>query len=141
MTSKVRIGHQLICLLKGNQVSFLLSRIQSETGVSSLQIHCQLCSQRRAGGYDPSKKIVVLCLGNFSSKKFVEDTLVHELVHMYDDSKFLVDWQDLRHHACSEVLDLLQSPSSNVFFALRFALTIWLVIAVGTGNFVDCRGG
>jgi len=33
----------------------------------------------------------------------MEDTLVHELVHMYDHAKFKVDWEDIRHHACSEV--------------------------------------
>lgn len=35
----------------------------------------------------------------------MEDTLTHELVHMYDHCKFNVDWKNLRHHACSEVSD------------------------------------
>jgi inner membrane protease ATP23 len=46
---------------------------------------------------------VVLCQGNFWSKKHMEHTLTHELVHMYDHCKFEVDWSNLRHHACSEV--------------------------------------
>ena len=33
----------------------------------------------------------------------MEHTLVHELVHMYDQCTFKVDWDNLRHHACSEV--------------------------------------
>jgi len=33
----------------------------------------------------------------------MEHTLTHELVHMYDDVKFKVNWGDLRHHACSEI--------------------------------------
>lgn len=33
----------------------------------------------------------------------MEDTLVHEMVHMYDHARFKVDWKDLGHHACSEV--------------------------------------
>jgi mitochondrial inner membrane protease ATP23 len=33
----------------------------------------------------------------------MEDTLTHELVHAYDHCKFDVKWDDLRHHACSEV--------------------------------------
>ena len=33
----------------------------------------------------------------------MEHTLVHELVHMYDQCMFKVDWNNLRHHACSEV--------------------------------------
>jgi hypothetical protein len=33
----------------------------------------------------------------------MQDTLVHEMVHVYDHARFKVDWSDLRHHACSEV--------------------------------------
>ena len=33
----------------------------------------------------------------------MEHTIVHELVHMYDQCMFKVDWNNLRHHACSEV--------------------------------------
>jgi inner membrane protease ATP23 len=33
----------------------------------------------------------------------MENTMVHELMHMYDQCRFKVDWNDLRHHACSEV--------------------------------------
>ncbi len=33
----------------------------------------------------------------------MEDTLVHEMVHMYDHAKFKVDWDNIRHHACTEV--------------------------------------
>ena len=33
----------------------------------------------------------------------MEHTIVHELVHMYDQCMFRVDWNNLRHHACSEV--------------------------------------
>ena len=30
-------------------------------------------------------------------------TLVHELVHAYDQCRASVDWKDRRHHACSEI--------------------------------------
>lgn len=33
----------------------------------------------------------------------MENTIVHELLHMYDHCKFKVDWGNLRHHACSEI--------------------------------------
>jgi len=33
----------------------------------------------------------------------MEDTLAHELVHVYDHLRFRVDWEELKHHACSEI--------------------------------------
>lgn len=65
-------------------------------------IICAPCDPTRSGGFHPAGAIV-LCQGHFGSKKHMEDTLAHELVHMYDHCKFNVDWQNLRHHACSEI--------------------------------------
>jgi mitochondrial inner membrane protease ATP23 len=66
-------------------------------------IQCTPCDATRAGGFSPEAGAVVLCAGRFFNKNHMEDTLVHELVHMYDHAKFKVNWADLRHHACSEV--------------------------------------
>ena len=71
--------------------------------VSSSDIVCAPCDFTRAGGFSPEAGAVVLCQGKFMSKGHMEDTIVHELVHMYDHAKFKVDWNNLRHHACSEV--------------------------------------
>jgi len=71
--------------------------------VSADRVVCSPCDYTRAGGFSPPAGAVVLCQGRFFSKKHMEDTLVHELVHMYDHSKFNVDWSNLRHHACSEI--------------------------------------
>ena len=46
---------------------------------------------------------VVLCQDRLFSKKHVEDTLAHELIHEWDHRRFNVDWTDLRMVACSEV--------------------------------------
>lgn len=84
----------------------MLQRIQQETDVNvnpSERIICLPCDELRAGGFTPELGAVVLCRGNFWSKKHMEHTLTHELVHMYDHCKFDVDWSNLRHHACSEV--------------------------------------
>ena len=29
--------------------------------------------------------------------------MIHEMIHMYDHCVFNVEWDNLRHHACSEV--------------------------------------
>lgn len=83
----------------------MLERINKETGARfspSEHILCLPCDESRSGGFTP-EGAVVLCQGKFWSKKQMEHTLTHELVHMYDQCRFDVDWSNLRHHACSEV--------------------------------------
>lgn len=116
----------MLCFDNGNKgpaVTFMLERIRKETGVNvspSEHIICLPCDMSRSGGFTPELGAVLLCQGNFWSKKHMEHTLTHELVHMYDHCKFKVDWSNLRHHACSEV--------SRVIFAARSrAVTGWLV--------------
>lgn len=90
----------------GPAVTFMLDRINKETGVAvSPQDHvrCLPCDLTRSGGYAPALGTVLLCNGHFWSKKQMEHTLTHELVHMYDHCKFDVEWNNLRHHACTEV--------------------------------------
>lgn len=65
-------------------------------------IVCSPCEDR-AGGFSHEAGIIVLCATSQMTKRDLQDTLVHELVHMYDHCKFKVDWSNLRHHACSEV--------------------------------------
>ncbi|PCH34084.1 hypothetical protein WOLCODRAFT_113138 [Wolfiporia cocos MD-104 SS10] len=85
-------------------VVFMLKHLSlSGCRVSSKDIVCSPCDYTRAGGFSPEAGAVVLCQGRFFSKNHMEDTLVHELVHMYDHAKFNVDWRNLRHHACSEI--------------------------------------
>ncbi|TDL26348.1 metalloprotease ATP23 [Rickenella mellea] len=86
-------------------VSFMLKHIQ-QTGADvspAKNIICLPCDDLRAGAYSPEIGAVVLCQGHLWNKKHMEHTLTHELVHMYDDCKFKVDWNNLRHHACSEI--------------------------------------
>ncbi|OBZ79176.1 Mitochondrial inner membrane protease ATP23 [Grifola frondosa] len=85
-------------------VVFMLKHLKlSGCDVSSADLICSPCDFTRSGGFSPEAGAVVLCQGKFFSKVHMEDTLVHELVHMYDHCKFKVDWYNLRHHACSEI--------------------------------------
>lgn len=63
---------------------------------------CHPCEKKSSGGFSPEYGIL-LCQDGFFNKKHMEDTMVHELVHMYDHAKFNVDWNNLRHQACSEI--------------------------------------
>ncbi|EIN14341.1 metalloprotease ATP23 [Punctularia strigosozonata HHB-11173 SS5] len=71
--------------------------------VTSEHIQCLPCDFTRSGGFTPELGTVILCQGRFFNRNHMEDTLVHELVHAYDHAKFKVNWNDLRHHACSEI--------------------------------------
>ncbi|CBQ69658.1 conserved hypothetical protein [Sporisorium reilianum SRZ2] len=68
------------------------------------------CPPDIAGGFSPSlpseptsHSSILLCSNRIFSKAHLEDTLSHEMVHWYDHCRFLVDWSNLRHHACSEI--------------------------------------
>ncbi|CAG8568946.1 11741_t:CDS:2, partial [Scutellospora calospora] len=63
---------------------------------------CLPCDNTRSGGFSPDHGIM-LCQNRFTSKRHIEDTMVHEMIHLYDHCRFKVDWNSCYHHACSEV--------------------------------------
>ncbi|KIY44629.1 hypothetical protein FISHEDRAFT_50843 [Fistulina hepatica ATCC 64428] len=54
-------------------------------------------------GFVPDDNAILLCAGRFWSRKHLEQSMVHEMMHFYDNCRFKVKWDDLRHHACSEI--------------------------------------
>ncbi|RDX51921.1 hypothetical protein OH76DRAFT_1400822 [Lentinus brumalis] len=85
-------------------VVFMMKHLKlTGADVSEDDIVCAPCDFNRSGGFIPEAGVVLLCQGKFLNKGHMEDTIVHELVHMYDHAKFKVDWNNLRHHACSEI--------------------------------------
>jgi len=84
-------------------IVFMLKHLKlSGCNVTPDHVQCGPCDLTRSGGFVP-EGVVLLCQGQYFSKRHMEDTLTHELVHMYDQCKFKVDWSNLRHHACSEI--------------------------------------
>jgi inner membrane protease ATP23 len=67
-------------------------------------IRCRRCETGMQGGFDQTYGIK-LCANYVETRKQMEDTMAHEMVHAYDHLRFKVDWdaQDLRHVACTEV--------------------------------------
>ncbi|KAI5811239.1 peptidase M76 family-domain-containing protein [Peziza echinospora] len=65
-------------------------------------IKCLPCPAYQSGGFSPTHGIL-LCQNRLLSRGHTEDTLAHEMMHMYDHLKFQVDWMELKHHACSEI--------------------------------------
>ena len=65
----------------------------------------------RAGGYKPGMGAIVLCAGHIYSKDHQEHTMMHEMIHLFDECRFKLDWSNLRHHACTEVCRLAAHES------------------------------
>lgn len=87
----------------GPSVRFMVDELAKvDKKITKDDFVCYPCDETRAGGFSPEHG-VLLCQNRFSSKTHQETTMVHELVHMWDDQKFKVDWGNLKHQACSEV--------------------------------------
>ncbi len=77
------------------------------------------CPPELAGGFspdtsDPSRSAILLCSNRVYSKQHMEDTLAHEMIHWWDHCRFKVKWDDLRHHACSEIRAASLSGDCNI---------------------------
>jgi inner membrane protease ATP23 len=84
-------------------IVFMLKHLRmSACAFTTDSIQCHDCPTDLWGGFSPEWGIL-LCQNRFPSKKYMEDTLAHELIHAFDHCQFNVDWSKLRHHACSEV--------------------------------------
>ncbi|GMM28559.1 putative metalloprotease [Martiniozyma asiatica (nom. inval.)] len=84
-------------------VIFMRQQIQQLGGfVPPNEIKCQICPTAKLGGFHPEHGIQ-LCANYLDDKWTTGDVLTHELIHWYDNSRFKVDWMNLRHHACSEI--------------------------------------
>ena len=54
--------------------------------------------------YDRETNQVVICSDKCQDLATVTTILTHELVHMYDNCTAKVDWENIQHLACSEVI-------------------------------------
>jgi hypothetical protein len=90
--------------LKGPIIRYMSDSIRQLGGdLSSHNIYCRRCTNRKAGGFDPEYGILI-CANEMKDQGHLEDTMAHEMVHAYDHLRFKVDWtNNLRHAACTEV--------------------------------------
>ena len=56
-----------------------------------------------AGGFYPPENRIDLFADQLASKQHAQDTIVHELIHAFDQCTARVDWTNCLHLACSEV--------------------------------------
>ena len=98
----VTVGRFLTSVI-GPAVRFMMKQLRLiNCNVTAEHFQCGPCRGVSAGGFSPEYG-VLLCQDGFQNKKHMEDTMVHELVHMYDMAKFKMDLTNLKHQACTEV--------------------------------------
>ncbi|KAF4505396.1 hypothetical protein G6O67_007352 [Ophiocordyceps sinensis] len=96
-------------------VRFLSGKIRDLNGnLDASNVVCRRCParieddgqiRRQSGGFSPPHGIL-LCANEIRSRKHLEDTLAHEMVHAWDHLRWKVDWtgdKDLKHAACTEI--------------------------------------
>ncbi|KAJ9083947.1 Mitochondrial inner membrane protease atp23 [Entomophthora muscae] len=76
-------------------------------GFNQIHFKCAPCDGTRSSGFNPDATLgngpILLCQNGYSSKKQLEDTMAHELIHAYDHCRYKVDWDNLYHYACTVV--------------------------------------
>ena len=69
-------------------------------------VSCQPCDDKLTGGFNTEDNHIVLCQNlpkAMRQQQVVDHTLIHELVHAYDQCRAHVQWGNCEHHACSEI--------------------------------------
>ncbi|GAC77528.1 ku70-binding protein [Moesziomyces antarcticus T-34] len=106
----VRFMAKHLSLLDCDPLSPRTPTASSSSTATEAKVVIAPCPPTIAGGFSPSGpreptsgSSILLCSNQIMSKAHLEDTLAHEMVHWFDHCRFLVDWSNLRHHACSEI--------------------------------------
>lgn len=63
---------------------------------------CKICEESLSGHYFEKDKKVVLCANSLADDEF-DFTITHELVHVFDDARAELNFNDAQHVACSEI--------------------------------------
>lgn len=63
---------------------------------------CKICEESLTGHYLNKDKKVVLCANSITDDEF-DFTITHELVHVFDDARAELNFNDPQHIACSEI--------------------------------------
>ncbi|KAF9915773.1 Mitochondrial inner membrane protease atp23 [Lobosporangium transversale] len=94
-------------------VRFMMSNLaKAGCPLTREMLECVPCDKTKSGGFSKDHGIM-LCQNGFFSKKHQEHTMIHEMIHMYDHCVFNVEWDNLRHHACSEIRAAALSGDCN----------------------------
>ncbi|KAA8495041.1 Mitochondrial inner membrane protease ATP23 [Porphyridium purpureum] len=94
-------------------VKFMLEHLQKAGCVMPEEaIRCMRCDERVFGGYQGDGSIV-MAANHIATQGIANATLVHEMVHAFDECRAYMDWNSCKQHACSEVRAAALSGDCN----------------------------
>ncbi|XP_002740270.1 mitochondrial inner membrane protease ATP23 homolog [Saccoglossus kowalevskii] len=91
---------------RNNPYVKLLLQAMSQSGCEAFQdrhFACEQCSEVVNGGFDPSTSQIVLCQNNIKTQSAMDRVITHELIHAFDHCRAKINWNDIRHLACTEI--------------------------------------
>ncbi|PIA42911.1 hypothetical protein AQUCO_02000391v1 [Aquilegia coerulea] len=90
--------------LRNPMVKFLREHLEkSGCNVADNFFEAIKCDEGVGGGYLRGDGIKV-CSNGVKLQNEVDQVLIHELIHVYDDCRAVnLDWENCAHHACSEI--------------------------------------
>ncbi|KAH9496345.1 Mitochondrial inner membrane protease atp23 [Bulinus truncatus] len=91
--------------IRNDKVKLMVAALESHGCPVDLTRHisCEPCRDRVNGGFDPKAMQVVICQNNIQSRDICCNVLAHELLHAFDFCRAKVDFENLRHLACTEI--------------------------------------
>ena len=108
------VGNALSTNAKGQS----LVRALGEKSCPVPPVTCECCMRNESGAFNPSTKSIKICVNILGSARDVIETVVHELVHAFDDCSG-TDWNDCEQRACSEIRAVNYNGSCRVGGMLR----------------------
>lgn len=105
-------------LLQDKHMQFVLGEMKKiGCKVPAPFFSCRPCEEQITGGYIPQiisggPKIVV-CENKLQNASQYKTTVMHEMIHAFDDCRANMDTTNCEHHACTEV------------YIIRITLFIW----------------
>ncbi|KAL8577239.1 hypothetical protein ACOMHN_034265 [Nucella lapillus] len=93
------------CVQNNPMVKLMMRALKSNGCKVDLRRHisCENCLEKVNGGFDPTTNQVVICQNNVTKRSTCCNVLAHEFIHAFDSCRAKVDFEDLRHLACTEI--------------------------------------
>ncbi|ORX96275.1 hypothetical protein K493DRAFT_314612 [Basidiobolus meristosporus CBS 931.73] len=122
--SEAQCTKEIASVLEDPRVHFLLYAIRKQAKKSLVKgLTCRSCVDTvqagRFGYYDPQNKRIVVCCEAIRSRKDLEETVIHELVHAYDAGRAGTFTTPCHNVACSEIRASALGQCANVWPLVR----------------------
>ncbi|XBW38100.1 hypothetical protein QEN19_003691 [Hanseniaspora menglaensis] len=104
--------------------------------IPSKHLICDICPDNtKLAGFHPDLGILICANQISSSNKFLlESSITHEMIHYYDNMRFKVDLNNLKHHACTEIRASMLSGECAMSFEFFRKFSTFKMF----GGFKDC---